>query len=674
MQRLPLYAALAALLCVNSTGMAVAQAIDYGAFEELFGEPVTTSATGSPQRRSDVPANMEIITADDIRRSGATNIPDALAHIVGVDVLRWGVTSADVSIRSYDSPYSPRLLVLVNGRQVYLDDWGRTQWDAIPVQLAEIRQIEIVKGPNTALFGFNAAAGVINIITYNPLYDTVNVASVTGGTQGFVQGSAVATARLGEFGGLRLSGGGYRADEFSSLRSIGQALGLRQQAWQGTASADMQIRIDADQEFELEATHAGLDHLEATTAWAPARTIYDINSVNGRYSANTGIGLIQAVAYTNFLHESGNFGGAILGLNNVTFNNQKTVLQLQDLFKIGPDHTFRISAEYQHSIINGAPLPSAASVGYNIASLSGMWQWQISPELSLTNAARIDVLWLGRSGALAPEVPLTNAQWNRRITEPSFSTGLVYHPTESDVLRLTAGRGVQLPSLIGFGGLQFIVPGIVYTGSPTIKPVVVSNYEIDWDHRLTTLNTTARLAVFYQTSKDLQTITSGILAPLPSGNLFNFSDNVGNSEEVGIELSAKGTLPGGWRWSAGYSPRLVHDHFLPTQPSNMTGVDFAHTTPRHVVDLAAGWADDKWEIDLAARFQSHFDGLLATQAATFVTTEIGNFLAVDARAAYHITPNLTLSVIGRGITVSGQKQTSLGIVDRRVFAALQARF
>lgn len=119
-----------------------------------------------------------------IRRSGATNIPDALAHVVGVDVLRWGVSSADVSIRGYDTPYSPRLLVLVNGRQVYLDDWGRTQWDAIPVQMAEIRQIEVVKGPNTALFGFNAAAGVINIITYNPLYDTINTASVNGGTQG----------------------------------------------------------------------------------------------------------------------------------------------------------------------------------------------------------------------------------------------------------------------------------------------------------------------------------------------------------------------------------------------------------------------------------------------------------------------------------------------------------
>ena len=56
----------------------------------------------------------------------------------------------------------------MNGRQVYLDDWGRTS-GMHRCQLADIRQIEVVKGPNTALFGFNAAAGVINIVTYNPL-------------------------------------------------------------------------------------------------------------------------------------------------------------------------------------------------------------------------------------------------------------------------------------------------------------------------------------------------------------------------------------------------------------------------------------------------------------------------------------------------------------------------
>lgn len=661
------------VVCLLASQVAVAQSIDYGSFEELFGEPITTSATGSPQRAADVPAEMEIVTQEMIRRSGATNIPDAIAHVVGVDVLRWGVSSADVAIRGYDTPYSPRLLVLVNGRQVYLDDWGRTQWDAIPVQLAEIRQIEIVKGPNSALFGFNAAGGVVNIITYNPLYDTINAASVTGGTQGFAQGSVVATEKLGDLGAVRLSGGGFRSNDFAALSNMAQQLGVSPNAWQGAASADLHLRIDADQQFELEATHSGLDHLEAVTVWAPIANNYDISSIKGRYTANTSIGLIEATAYTNFLHETGQFGGGVLGLQNVSFDNQKTVLQLQDLFKLGANHTLRVSGEFQHSMINTSPL-GGATVGYDIGSLSGMWNWQILPELSLINAVRVDALWLHRSGLLAPELPLTNAQWQQRIVEPSFNTGLVYHPDNADTLRLTAARGVQLPSLLEFGALQFAVPGLVYTGSPTIAPTIITNYELDWDHQIDSLNTTLRGATFYQTSNDLQTVTSGELFPLPSGTLLNTSANVGNSEEFGIELSARGTLPGGWHWSLGYSPRLVRDHFLPDQISSQTGVDFQHTTPRHVVDVTAGWAGGKWEIDGAARFESTFDGLVAQPNATFIATRINSYLTLDARVAYHITDNLTFSVVGRGITMASQTQTSIGTVDRRVFASLQARF
>jgi outer membrane receptor for ferrienterochelin and colicin len=91
-----------------------AQSVDYAGFEQLFGEPVTTSATGKPQRISEVPANMEIITADDIRRSGADNIPDILQFVAGISVRRYGFAAADVGIRGYNETSNPRLLVLLN--------------------------------------------------------------------------------------------------------------------------------------------------------------------------------------------------------------------------------------------------------------------------------------------------------------------------------------------------------------------------------------------------------------------------------------------------------------------------------------------------------------------------------------------------------------------------------
>ena len=116
-----------ALLCLELSATVMnarAQSVDHGALEQLFGEPVTTSATGKPQKVSEVPANMEIITQEDIRRSGADNIPDILQFITGMDVRRFGFGETSVAVRGLNRAMNARLLVLVNGRQVYQDDYG----------------------------------------------------------------------------------------------------------------------------------------------------------------------------------------------------------------------------------------------------------------------------------------------------------------------------------------------------------------------------------------------------------------------------------------------------------------------------------------------------------------------------------------------------------------------
>ncbi len=99
-------------------GQAGADTIDRSALEGLFDEPVTLSATGAPQRVTDAPVNMTIISQDDIRRSGAIDLPGVLERLANVDVMRTSAGQADVSIRGYNGTFSPRLLVLFNGRQV----------------------------------------------------------------------------------------------------------------------------------------------------------------------------------------------------------------------------------------------------------------------------------------------------------------------------------------------------------------------------------------------------------------------------------------------------------------------------------------------------------------------------------------------------------------------------
>jgi iron complex outermembrane receptor protein len=135
-------------IAIALTGTAArAQSLDYNSFQELFGEPITTNAIGTPQRARDVAANMTIITADQIRQSGSRSIPQIIdEYVPGVDVLETGNGAYDVGVRGYQQPFQPRMLVLVDGRQVFIDDYSRTDWANIPVNIDDVRQIEVVKG------------------------------------------------------------------------------------------------------------------------------------------------------------------------------------------------------------------------------------------------------------------------------------------------------------------------------------------------------------------------------------------------------------------------------------------------------------------------------------------------------------------------------------------------
>ncbi|MDH3658780.1 MAG: TonB-dependent receptor plug domain-containing protein, partial [Alphaproteobacteria bacterium] len=114
----------AALLIHLAVGQASAQTIDHGGLSALFGESVTTSATGVPQRESDVPVSMDIVTAEEIKQSGLRDIPEILARYAHLDIVRYTDGQSEIGVRGSAQPYNPQLLVLVNGRQVYLDVYG----------------------------------------------------------------------------------------------------------------------------------------------------------------------------------------------------------------------------------------------------------------------------------------------------------------------------------------------------------------------------------------------------------------------------------------------------------------------------------------------------------------------------------------------------------------------
>jgi iron complex outermembrane receptor protein len=132
--------------------------------EELMDMNVTSvSRTADPLART--AAAVTVITAEDIRRSGATNIAEILRLVPGMNVARFGSGSWAISARGFNSTAADKMLVLIDGRTVYSPLFSGTFWEVQDLVLDEIERIEVIRGPGGTLWGANAVDGVISIIT-----------------------------------------------------------------------------------------------------------------------------------------------------------------------------------------------------------------------------------------------------------------------------------------------------------------------------------------------------------------------------------------------------------------------------------------------------------------------------------------------------------------------------
>ncbi len=128
---------------------------------------VVTSVTRTPQPLVRSAAAVAVVTSNEIRRSGATNIPEAIRYVPGLNVSQITASQWAVSSRGFASADSPDLLVLSDGRNLYTPLFSGVFWDVQDYLMRDIDRIEVIRGPGAALWGSNAVNGVINIITKN---------------------------------------------------------------------------------------------------------------------------------------------------------------------------------------------------------------------------------------------------------------------------------------------------------------------------------------------------------------------------------------------------------------------------------------------------------------------------------------------------------------------------
>ena len=169
-------------------------------------EESVSIASRYEQPISQAASNVYVITDEDIRQSGATDLPTVLRRIPGLEVMQMSGADFNVSVRGDNQTSANKLLVLVDGRSIYVDLQGAVFWKAIPITLPEIKRIEVIKGPASAVYGFNAFDGVVNIITKSPEEMKGTTLQFGGGTYGTISSAAIQAGTVGKFG-YRLSVG-----------------------------------------------------------------------------------------------------------------------------------------------------------------------------------------------------------------------------------------------------------------------------------------------------------------------------------------------------------------------------------------------------------------------------------------------------------------------------------
>jgi iron complex outermembrane recepter protein len=132
--------------------------------EDLMNLQVTSVSKRS-QKLADAAAAVFVITQDDIRRSGATSIPEALRMVPGLQVARIDENKWAIASRGFNGRFDNKLLVLIDGRSVYTPLFSGVYWNVQDVMLEDVERIEVIRGPGATLWGANAVDGVINIIT-----------------------------------------------------------------------------------------------------------------------------------------------------------------------------------------------------------------------------------------------------------------------------------------------------------------------------------------------------------------------------------------------------------------------------------------------------------------------------------------------------------------------------
>lgn len=627
----PAWRIMVALGCCGSA--AVAQpAASLTALKKMSVEQLMDLEVNSVSRRPEkligAASAIQVVTSEDIRRAGATTLPEALRLAGNLDVAQKNAHDWGISARGFNTELANKLLVMIDGRTVYTPLFSGVFWGVQDYVLEDIDQIEVISGPGGTLWGANAVNGVINIVTRNAR-----------DTQGGLVFGGVGNARregIVRWGGEAGSNGAYRVygKGFENGNTVREnrtdvrdgwdaAQGGFRMDWAKEANA-FTVQGDLYQGFEPAVTADG--------------TISGHNLL-GRWNRQFAGGSALQVQLYYDQNERDVPGGQADKVEIVD-------LDIQHSFSPRPGHHIVWGGGYRHSHDEFRNTPSLYFVPAN-------------RELHNANVYVQDEIELADRLRLAIGVRLEDNSYTG--LSPLPSARLSWKVTDTNLVWAAVSRALRTPARLDRELFQAQGSTVVLAGGPRFEDEKLIAYEIGYRAQpLPRLSFS--LSTYYNDYDDLRSLELSSTGGLPI--------TIGNTMEgqtYGIETWGTYTVTDWWRVSAGVNLQ-EQDLSFKAGSRDIGGIQSAGNDPRRQFMVRSAMnLTDSIQLDLGIR-----------HVGSLPSPAVPSYLALDARLGWTMSENADLSIAGTNLLDQRHPEfnayATRSVVSRAVFVAFRGRF
>jgi iron complex outermembrane receptor protein len=618
-----------------------------------------TSVSKKPQKLSETAAAAFVITQDDIRRSGATTLPEVLRMAPGVEVARIDNNKWSIAARGFSGRFANKLLVLLDGRSVYTPLFSGVFWNALEVMLENIDRIEVIRGPGAALWGPNAVNGVINIITKRAEETTGTLVSAAGGIHAPASGAVRQGGSLGGYGFYR----GYAKynDQSSTRTTAGTAAADRSSDTRGGFRTDWNLGSGSDVVVagELARDNSGewnnvpQSVIPPFFALSDARTRNSETSLSGQwtrklsdtsdfavqsyYDRTTFVGPLAIdrlnTGELDFQHRIQVSSHEVLWGLNYRFNDDKTALTGTSSFAPPVRDTHILSTFIQDDIeLKSNRLRLTVGSKFHDDSYSG---FGIQPSIRLlwTPASRHS-LWLALSRALR-----TPSRYESDLRQ--------FHSVVPDPTGNPNAPGVAL----------------TFSGSPSFRSETLRAHEFGYRVRPSN-RLSLDVAGFYNVYDRLRTFESGapfvstlgiphLVSPFTSGNGMR-------GETYGVEFSADARLRQNWRLTGNYSYLSMQLHLLKGSDDTVSLGDEG-SSPKHQTYIRSSF-------DIAKNIETDVTWRMVGQLPSL---QVARYNVADLRLSFRTNSFTEFSVAAQNLgTGRGHSEFAPTYTDAMPLAVL----